>query len=54
MAITYPLDKANQRMPEGKYKNRLVRKVPLTYLQWLNTQGSSNTLYQWLYNSNRG
>ncbi|KXK37706.1 MAG: DNA polymerase III subunit epsilon [Bacteroidetes bacterium OLB9] len=40
---TILLDIVRMQMPFGKYKGRLIKDLPLYYLEWLASKGFSNT-----------
>ena len=41
--------KAHEIIPSGKYKGWSINQVPSNYISWLNTYGTTSSLYNWLH-----
>jgi hypothetical protein len=43
----------HSKVPRGKYRGWLVSQLPQDYLFWVNTEGRSTSLYEWLHKKGR-
>jgi hypothetical protein len=43
----------HSKIPRGKYRGWLVSQLPQDYLFWVNTEGRTTSLYEWLHKKSR-